>query len=135
MRVSWRQLALLSDEGQAVAWRQCAWSELREVLVEYVKLAGVKVAADACGVDEATLGNAINGRNRNAFKLEWLPVLLRLAPDTRALSIIARQQGYELVARRELTAEQRLERLERADRAAMPRHADDLLDEAYGPDD
>ena len=126
------QLSLLSDEEQSASFRDSAWRQLQEILNEQIKLRGIKQVAWELGASEGELGNSMRGANRSPFKASWIPVLIAIAGDDRALEFLASLRGFDLVKRKELTAEQKLERLERALAEEFPRQARGIVEKAYG---
>lgn len=81
---------------------------------EVIATIGLKEAAHQLGVDDSVLAHALDGRGRHALHMKWLPWFIIHAPNDRLITILASLRNRDVVARKELTAEEKLERLERA---------------------
>ena len=109
-----------------------AWKRLRAAVYEAVQAIGVKEAAYQLDIAPSLLSDALNERDRKNFQLKWLPTILAIASDAHQLAImseLADYCGFDLVKRKKLTAEERLERLENALRSKLGKIGETLLEE------
>jgi hypothetical protein len=109
----------MSSGQGSFAWRsdphaEAAWVDLREAFRSAVAAIGLKEAAFRLDVSPSLLSDALAERDRKGLRLEWLPALLLIAPAEHAatiLGLLASMRGLEVVRRKALTPEEKLERL------------------------
>lgn len=108
-----------------------AWSGWLEAIREVVRGVGHKEASFALDLAGSDLSHALAERNRYELKARHLPKLLSLRQSDVLPQLIADHCGLEFAAKRELTAAEKLERLEAAILRCGPAGAAVLAD-AYG---
>jgi hypothetical protein len=104
------QLALAAIGGPAA---DTQWLELKQRLLEAIALITPKDLCWRLGIKETYLSDAVAERDRKTIKASWVPVILAMAPDgaRRAiLEVLSKPVGYDVSRRRELTAEEKLQR-------------------------
>lgn len=102
------------DFGIGVRARE-TWQAVARVLREIADAATIKELAYRCDVSPSLLAAALGERERNYVRAEWLPVFLAAASEIQQrelLGALAGAFGYEVARRRQLTPEERLQRLE-----------------------
>jgi hypothetical protein len=87
------------------------WQHLRRLLREVVDFVGCKEVAYDLDVSPSALLHALDERERHHVRAEWIPYLIRRAPNDSVLEFLASLRGLELVPRKELTPEEELARL------------------------
>lgn len=108
-----------------------AWTEWLDAIREIVRQVGHKEASFALDLAGSDLSNALAERNRFELKARHLPKLLSLRSTDVLPQLIADHCGLELAPLRQLTAAEKLERLEGAiGRAGTAGQA--ILADAYG---
>jgi hypothetical protein len=88
-----------------------AWIALHEAVVDAVRLITPKELCFRLEITPTYLSDALHGKNSKGFRLEWLPMVLELAPleSVRAiLRALGEIRGFEFQARKVLTPEQEL---------------------------
>lgn len=108
-----------------------AWANWLDGIRTLTRQVGAKEVAYGLDVGPSDLSNMLAERNRSEFKLRHLPGLLSMRQDDVLPQLIADHCGLELAAKRELTAAEKLERLEAAILRCGPAGAAVLAD-AYG---
>lgn len=92
-----------------------AWDRLEETVIAAIAAITPKELCWRLKIKPGYLSDAIEGRDRKGIRLEWLPVILAMAPDMHRRAILAELAApcsYEVVRRKELTPEERLAALE-----------------------
>lgn len=92
-----------------------SWDRLNDVVIAAIAAITPKELCWRLKIKPGYLSDAIEGRDRKGIRLEWLPVILAMAPDIHRRAIlaeIAAPAGYEVVRRKERTPEERLSDLE-----------------------
>lgn len=90
-----------------------AGRHLLKLLRAVVDVVGVKQVAFDLDTSPSGLLHALEGKDRH-LPAKWIPYLIRKAPSDEIVEFLAGLRGLEVQPRVELTAEQRLERLEEA---------------------
>lgn len=104
------QLALAALGGPAA---NTEWAALHQALIEAIAIITPKEICWRLGIKEQYLSDALLERDRKSIKAQWIPIILAMAPDAsrRAiLEVLSRPCGYDVSRRRELTAEEKLQR-------------------------
>lgn len=110
-----------------------AWHEFRRLLRAVVDFVGVKQVAYDLDVAPSILLNALEERDRHHVRADWLPYLVRKAPNDDLVTFLASLRGLDVVPRRELTDAEKLERLD----GVLKRHLGEgiwrgFYEEAFG---
>lgn len=105
------QLALPYDGRRAV---DADWDVLRELLREAVDFIGVKQVAYDLDVAPSSLVQALSGADRHHIRAEWIPYLIRRAPNDRIVEHLADLRKLEVQPAKPATPEEELASLRRA---------------------
>jgi len=103
------QLAMTYDERE---WSEHEGDKLLRAVGRAVQLIGPKVVATDLNVTEALVAHSIAKRGRHYARIEWLPYLVAKAPDDELAQALVAPGGYVAERPPELSAEERLARLE-----------------------
>jgi len=109
-----------------------AWTGLHEALVHAIQLITPKELCWRLKIKGQYLSDAIKGVDRKGIRAEWIPVILEMAPESARAAILkslASPFGYEIERRRELTLEERFERLEKRVASRFGQAGRELLEE------
>lgn len=131
-----QQLSLLSPDGQEVTdpYYEAVWQRLLSLLNDVVTVVGVKVAAADLDTSPSVLKHALAARDRHYIKAEWLPYLIAKAPSDEIVELLASVRGLVVGEKRELTADEKLARLESAIEKHFSRAVREAIEkDAYGP--
>lgn len=88
------------------------WQELLAELRRTVAMVGLKEAAFACNAKPDRLSHALAERDRHYLRAEWVQPILMLSPDLGLAKTLVRPAGLDVEHKEELSAEEKLERLE-----------------------
>lgn len=109
--------------------REC-WADVLTAIRAAIDSIGHKELAYRLDVAPSLLSEALNERERKHVQARWLPTILLLAPDPHRKAILdalAGAAGYEVAAKKVLSPEERLTRLEDALRTRLGKVGEDLL--------
>lgn len=110
-----------------------AWTEFRRLLRTVVDHIGLKQVAYDLDIAPSSLLHALDERDRHHVRASWLPYLVRKAPSDEVVTFLAGLRGLDVVPRKELTAEEKLEKLqETLSRHLGPEILRGLYDSAFG---
>lgn len=99
------------------------WSSVHALVREVVELVGLKEYAYHCDAKPSLVADALAGRNHKHVRIEWLLVLLDLAPPVhreRLLVALTAPLGYTLGRRAQLSPEDELTALRRTVQRLAP---------------
>jgi hypothetical protein len=102
------QLSLIYDDdyrGNAV------WAQLCAVMCDIVAEVGLKQAAADLDVQPSVLSHSLAERDGHRPKAEWVAKLALKPGGERIAAVLAEAQGFEIQRKRELTAQEKLDRL------------------------
>lgn len=112
------QLSLISarqseaDSKAREAADVARWTRIAEVVESAINDITPKELCHRLRISDAYLSEARKGRGGKGIKAEWIPVILDLAPAPHREAILralAAPLGYEVVRKRELSAEEKNE--------------------------
>lgn len=90
------------------------WASVIEEMRRVVQLIGLKEAAFVIDVKPTNLAHALAERDRHYVRAEWILPLLMRAPDMGLARSLVGPAGLDVEEKPELSAEEKLERLELA---------------------
>jgi hypothetical protein len=93
---------------------ETAWQLMLKLIRGIVDDIGLKEVAYDLDVSPSQLNHCLNERERHNVPAKWIPYFVTKAKDDDLPSFIALLRGLQVKPRKELTPEQKLEKLERA---------------------
>lgn len=88
---------------------QPAWVVLHEAVADAIRLITPKELCFRLGITAQYLSDAIHGKNSKGLRLEWLPIVVEMAPVDAVRAILRALgdiRGFEFQQRKVLTPEQ-----------------------------
>jgi hypothetical protein len=88
---------------------------LREAVVDAIKVISPKELAYALDIAPSYLSEAMTGKQQRDIRLSWLPTIIAMAPEAHRIAILRElgaPVGLSVTRTRDLTPEEKLERLE-----------------------